>query len=169
MEETIIDDWEVNLGDLTLLERIGEGFFGVVVKAVLYRNPSNRLNMQCGVRRQSGDNEYKSAVACKMLKGAKDFRGYTRVIVLFRNNKLVLSLLLLYFCLNYYTLETYVQADVVDFVEEIKLMKRIGQHPHIVSMLACVTKCQPLCLIVEYCCRGDLLNYLRRGRPNVDC
>ncbi|XP_065842852.1 uncharacterized protein [Oscarella lobularis] len=129
-EETTIDDWDVNLGDLTLLERIGEGFFGVVVKAVLYRNPSNRLNMQCGVRRQSGDNEYKSVVACKMLK------------------------------------ETYVQADAVDFVEEIKLMKRIGQHPHIVSMLACVTKCQPLCLIVEYCCCGDLLNYLRKGRPN---
>ena len=76
MEETTIDDWDVNLGDLTLLERIGEGFFGVVVKAVLYRNPSNRLNMQCGVRRQSGDNEYKSVVACKMLKGAKVFRGY---------------------------------------------------------------------------------------------
>ena len=71
MEETTIDDWEVSRGDLTLLERIGEGFFGVVVKAVLYHNPSNRLNTQCGpVRRQSGDNEYKSIVACKMLKGA---------------------------------------------------------------------------------------------------
>ena len=61
------------------------------------------------------------------------------------------------------------QADAVDFVEEIKLMKRIGQHPYIVSMLACVSKCQPLCLIVEYCGCGDLLNYLRRGRPNVYC
>ena len=54
-----------------------------------------------------------------------------------------------------------------DFLQEINLMKRIGRHKHIVSMLACITRSQPLCLIVEYCCHGDLLNYIRRGRHSV--
>ena len=54
-----------------------------------------------------------------------------------------------------------------DFLEEIRLMKRIGQHPHIVSLLGCITTSEPLCLIVEYCMHGDLLNYLRKKRSQV--
>ena len=54
-----------------------------------------------------------------------------------------------------------------DFLEEIKLMKRIGQHPHIVSLVGCISTSTPFCLIVEYCLHGDLLNYLRKERPNV--
>ena len=54
-----------------------------------------------------------------------------------------------------------------DFLEEIALMKRIGQHSHIVSLLACITTSEPFCLIVEYCEHGDLLNYLRKRRPKV--
>ena len=54
-----------------------------------------------------------------------------------------------------------------EFLEEIKLMKRIGQHPHIVSLVGCITTNTPFCLIVEYCLRGDLLNYLRKERPKV--
>ena len=54
-----------------------------------------------------------------------------------------------------------------EFLEEIKLMKRIGQHPHIVSLVGCITTNTPLCLIVEYCLHGDLLNYIRKERPNV--
>ena len=54
-----------------------------------------------------------------------------------------------------------------EFLEEINLMKRVGQHRHIVSMVACITKSQPLCLIVEYCCHGDLLNYTLREDTTV--
>ncbi|XP_065840047.1 uncharacterized protein [Oscarella lobularis] len=136
----LCDDWEINRGDIFLLEQIGQGAFGVVLKAHLYHlssprsstpssRRSSRRSKQSSIRSQLGsdpDGEEKSIVACKMLKGP---------------------------C----------QKDS-DFMEEIKLMKRIGKHPHIVSMLGCITKSRPLCLIVEYCCHGDLLSNLKKGR-----
>ncbi|XP_065840044.1 uncharacterized protein [Oscarella lobularis] len=127
------DNWEINRGDVFLLETIGQGAFGVVLKAHLYHQSSprspTRTSMRSSIRsrfRSDPDGKKKSIVACKMLKGP---------------------------C----------QKDS-DFMEEIKLMKRIGQHPHIVSMLGCITRSRPLCLIVEYCCHGDLLSNLKKGR-----
>ena len=55
----------------------------------------------------------------------------------------------------------------MDFLEEIKLMKNIGQHPHIVNFVGCITISTPFCLIVEYCTNGDLLNYLKKGHHKV--
>ena len=55
----------------------------------------------------------------------------------------------------------------MELLEEIKLMKRIGQHEHIVSMIACITRSHPVCLIIEYCSHGDLFNYLKKGRDFV--
>ena len=46
-------------------------------------------------------------------------------------------------------------------------MKEIGQHKHIVSMIGCVTRGSPLCLIVEYMPGKDLLQYLREKRSKV--
>ena len=46
-------------------------------------------------------------------------------------------------------------------------MKRIGQHEHIVSMIGCMTRSHPVCLIIEYCSHGDLYNYLIKGRSRV--
>ena len=46
-------------------------------------------------------------------------------------------------------------------------MKKIAQHRHIVSILGCITRSHPVCLIVEYCENGDLLHYLRKNRPAV--
>lgn len=51
--------------------------------------------------------------------------------------------------------------DKRNFLTEISLMKSIGKHLNIVSMLGCVTSGGPLCLITEYCPHGDLRNYLR--------
>nr|XP_058968547.1 uncharacterized protein LOC131795005 isoform X1 [Pocillopora verrucosa] len=51
--------------------------------------------------------------------------------------------------------------DRRNFLTEISLMKSIGKHLNIVSMLGCVTSSGPLCLITEYCPHGDLRNYLR--------
>ncbi|XP_049778733.1 uncharacterized protein LOC126175796 [Schistocerca cancellata] len=51
--------------------------------------------------------------------------------------------------------------DVRQFEREIELMKCVGRHPHIVSMVGCVTN--PARLIVEYCELGDLLHFLRRA------
>ena len=71
------DEWEIDRGDLMLLEKIGEGFFGVVLKAkVFHRQP---LESQRWMVRRSrtgtniGGNETKSIVACKMLKGNVTF------------------------------------------------------------------------------------------------
>ena len=63
------DEWEVNSGDMTLLEKLGDGFFGVVYKAYLYHSPSRRTSMLARKERNSFGDE-KSVVACKMLKGA---------------------------------------------------------------------------------------------------
>ena len=51
-----------------------------------------------------------------------------------------------------------------DFMKEIALMKSIGKHANIVSIMGCVTLSEPVCLIVENVPHGDLLHYLRRHR-----
>lgn len=48
-----------------------------------------------------------------------------------------------------------------EFLREIALMKTLGYHERLVNMLACVTESEPLCLVVEYCDNGDLLQFLR--------
>ena len=62
------DEWEVNSGDMTLLEKLGAGFFGVVHRAYLYHRPSGSLSRLA--RKESNSFGNKSEVACKMLKGA---------------------------------------------------------------------------------------------------
>lgn len=57
--------------------------------------------------------------------------------------------------------------DRRNFITEITLMKEIGKHLNIVSMLGCVTSGGPLCLITEFCPHGDLRNYLRLLRDQV--
>ena len=54
-----------------------------------------------------------------------------------------------------------------DFLEEINLMKAIGSHKNIVSLIGCCTKTSPCFLIVEFASNGDLLSYLRERRKKV--
>ena len=54
-----------------------------------------------------------------------------------------------------------------EFLDEIELMKQVGQHKNIVSIIGCVTKDSPLCLIVEFMPGKDLLHYLRDRRSKV--
>uniref|UniRef100_A0A914V1C6 Protein kinase domain-containing protein n=1 Tax=Plectus sambesii TaxID=2011161 RepID=A0A914V1C6_9BILA len=55
-----------------------------------------------------------------------------------------------------------------DFVQEIDFMKRIGYHLHLVNILGCITDPQlDPCLIIEYCCHGDLLKYVRNRRLEI--
>ncbi|XP_070576925.1 vascular endothelial growth factor receptor 3-like isoform X2 [Ptychodera flava] len=55
-----------------------------------------------------------------------------------------------------------------EFLREIDLMKDIGHHSNVVSIIACCTIQEPLCLIVEHCQQGDLLNYLRKRRSEIE-
>ena len=125
-----------------LLEKIGEGLFGVVHKAQLLHRPSSQW------KRMRYRTSNKSFVACKMHKG---------------KNAGTPSLLIP----SFYSKGKHQLED--EFLDEINLMKRVGRHQHIVSMVACITRSLPLCLIVEYCCHGDLLNYLARGRHATVC
>ena len=56
-----------------------------------------------------------------------------------------------------------------DFLSEIEMMKKVavGQNPHVVGLLGCVTIQEPLCLITEFVKYGDLLSYLRTNRKLV--
>ncbi|XP_065826081.1 uncharacterized protein [Oscarella lobularis] len=134
------DEWELNPENLTLLEVLGEGYFGVVLKGEIVRGveptPSTprRLNSARGLRHTSvhsrgSTSKVKTIVACKMLK------------------------------------QDGTNADQVELLKEVTLMKTIGQHANIVSMLSCITRSHPVCLLVEYCAYGNLQSYLRARRP----
>ncbi|XP_071506660.1 ephrin type-A receptor 3-like [Diadema antillarum] len=49
-----------------------------------------------------------------------------------------------------------------DFLNEIKLMIEIGNHPNIVAVLACCTVIEPYFAVTELVAYGDLLRFLRR-------
>ncbi|XP_053695117.1 platelet-derived growth factor receptor alpha [Sabethes cyaneus] len=56
-------------------------------------------------------------------------------------------------------------ADEFDeFLDEIAMLKRVGRHPNIVTLLGCCTIKEPLTMIMEYIGCGDLLEYLRKIR-----
>ncbi len=51
-----------------------------------------------------------------------------------------------------------------DFIQEINLMKKIGYHANVVSMVGCCTLREPICLVVEHMALGDLLHHLKKIR-----
>ena len=57
------NDWEIRRGDLFMLDKIGQGAFGVVLKAQLYCKSLPRSSLH------DPDWENKKIVACKMVKG----------------------------------------------------------------------------------------------------
>lgn len=58
-------------------------------------------------------------------------------------------------CVEYPTAE-----ELRSFRAEMELMKSVGSHAHVVSLLGCCSGRTPL-IVVEYCSRGDLLTFLR--------
>ncbi|XP_063048990.1 macrophage colony-stimulating factor 1 receptor [Engraulis encrasicolus] len=44
---------------------------------------------------------------------------------------------------------------------ELKILSHLGQHKNIVNLLGACTHGGPVLVITEYCCHGDLLNFLR--------
>ncbi|XP_065838949.1 uncharacterized protein [Oscarella lobularis] len=112
------DSWEISPKNLVLLEKLGEGFFGVVLKGELAK-PVTTIR---GIR------THRKIVACKMLKPSGTFKEH------------------------------------IQLLDEISLMKRIGQHSHIVSITGCITVENPVCLVIEFCSGGDLLAYLRNSQ-----
>lgn len=50
--------------------------------------------------------------------------------------------------------------EIRSFRAEMELMKSVGAHPHVVSLVGCCSR-RKLMIVSEYCSRGDLLNFLR--------
>lgn len=51
--------------------------------------------------------------------------------------------------------------------KEIAFMKNLGYHPHVLSMIGCVSSIYEPLLVVEYCANGDLLTLLRRHKDYI--
>ena len=49
------------------------------------------------------------------------------------------------------------------FTDEINVMKRVsvGNNPHVLKMLGCVTATNPMMLVLQFVPQGNLKNYLR--------
>ena len=60
--------------------------------------------------------------------------------------------------------DTYVDAELIDFVSEMEMMKRIGRHRNIINLIGTCTQAGPLYVIVEYAENGNLRDYLKNYR-----
>ncbi|KAL1395784.1 hypothetical protein pipiens_010990 [Culex pipiens pipiens] len=54
--------------------------------------------------------------------------------------------------------------DVKDLVSELEIMKMIGRHPNVISLLGCCSNEGPLYVIMEYAAHGNLRNFLHGHR-----
>lgn len=54
------------------------------------------------------------------------------------------------------------------FLDEIDLMRQVGQHRNILSFLGCWTTTEPFLLVIEYVAHGDLLQWLRSKRTQIN-
>ncbi|KAG9283346.1 receptor-type tyrosine-protein kinase FLT3 [Astyanax mexicanus] len=51
-------------------------------------------------------------------------------------------------------------------MSELKMLTHVGHHTNIVNLLGACTSTGPTYLIFQYCCHGDLLNYLKNNREH---
>ncbi|XP_047463799.1 macrophage colony-stimulating factor 1 receptor 2 isoform X2 [Mugil cephalus] len=51
-------------------------------------------------------------------------------------------------------------------MSELKILSHLGYHDNIVNLLGACTRGGPMLVITEYCCHGDLLNFLRAHAPD---
>ncbi|RZF43116.1 hypothetical protein LSTR_LSTR001294 [Laodelphax striatellus] len=62
--------------------------------------------------------------------------------------------------------EGHTDAEMMDLVSEMEMMKMIGKHRNIINLLGCCTQDGPLFVIVEYALHGNLRDFLRQHRPS---
>ncbi|XP_035228151.1 fibroblast growth factor receptor 3-like [Stegodyphus dumicola] len=61
--------------------------------------------------------------------------------------------------------DNHLDSEMTALVSEMELMKVIGKHPNVISLLGCCTQNGPLYVIVEMASRGNLRDFLRLHRP----
>ena len=52
------------------------------------------------------------------------------------------------------------------FLEEIRLSKKLGNHPNIVGIVGSIIVYEPSCLILEFVDGGDLLEFLHKQKDD---
>ncbi|KAK9496951.1 hypothetical protein O3M35_012851 [Rhynocoris fuscipes] len=62
--------------------------------------------------------------------------------------------------------EGHTDAEMMDLVSEMEMMKLIGKHRNIINILGTCTQDGPLYVIVEYAPHGNLRDFLRAHRPS---
>ncbi|KAL1395783.1 hypothetical protein pipiens_010989, partial [Culex pipiens pipiens] len=60
--------------------------------------------------------------------------------------------------------ENHTDEEVKDLVCELEIMKMIGKHPNVISLVGCCSNEGPLYVIIEYAAHGNLKNFLRGFR-----
>ena len=65
--------------------------------------------------------------------------------------------------------EGHTDADLIDFVKEMEIMKMIGKHVNIINLLGVCTQPSghPLLVIVEFAEHGNMRDFLRERRPEL--
>ncbi|CAB3989128.1 fibroblast growth factor receptor homolog 1-like isoform X2 [Paramuricea clavata] len=61
--------------------------------------------------------------------------------------------------------ENSTEAELVDLLSEMNMMKNIGKHKNIVNLIGCCTQNGPLFMVIEYAKFGNLRQFLRDRRP----
>ncbi|XP_066024995.1 proto-oncogene tyrosine-protein kinase receptor Ret-like [Pocillopora verrucosa] len=56
------------------------------------------------------------------------------------------------------------ESERKDLLSELELRKQLKPHPYVIKLFECVTKSEPLFVLIEYVPFGDLLGYLRKSR-----
>ncbi|XP_065826968.1 uncharacterized protein [Oscarella lobularis] len=163
------DDWEVDPSRIRILELLGEGFFGVVVKAeVVSRSMSTaaaQIEMQPSLQAAPTEQmQVHLPISEQQRLRVSSTRGLlnssassvTAATAHFTVPRTLVAIKMLKDASN--------EEEQRDLYAEIAMMKRIGSHRHIVSILGSVTQSLPLMLIIEYVPNGDLLTFLRKSR-----
>ena len=134
--------WELPREQLTLGNTLGEGAFGKVVRA----------------QTNTGKPGIPSVVAVKMLKG--NFATvFERLGSLHRWGDIVNNQRIL-------VTEGHTDAEMMDLVSEMEMMKMIGKHVNIINLLGACTQGGPLYVVVEFAPHGNLRDFLRDHRPS---
>ena len=66
-----------------------------------------------------------------------------------------------------FCLENAGEEEKRQFLQEIDLMKDVGSHRNILSILGFWIRSEPIMLIMEYVPHGDLLQWLRNKRQQI--
>lgn len=69
----------------------------------------------------------------------------------------------------FFIIENHTKSHVADLLHQLELMKTVGKHDNVLSLLGyCCVDGIPCYVIVELCSRGSLLNFLGQHRSLPD-